>query len=129
MASQGAAQRAFVPVRRLRVHRDEQRLHLRLETYEPIDGQSIVVEIWPGADMSRGPWNTLVPGAQPPDGGDALMRRQGTHDFSLSIPITQLGIAGLRNIALRVGLVQRDSETCWVPAESPAVLILDSGQA
>jgi alpha-amylase/alpha-mannosidase (GH57 family) len=129
MASQGAAQRAFVPVRRLRIHRDEQSLHLRLETYEPIDGQGIVVEIWPGGDTSQNPWNAHLSGAQSPEDMVDLKIRRGFHDASLSVPIAPLGVGGLRSIALRVGLLGQDRENCWVPGESPALLLLDSGQS
>ena len=129
IASQGAAQRAYVPVRRLRVHRDEQSLHLKLETYEPIDGHGVVVEIWPGGDTSRSPWVAHLPGGQNEEGQDDLRSRRGSHDASLAIPIKPLGVSGLTNIALRVGLIQQDRENWWVPGDSPALLLLDSGQS
>lgn len=123
-ASQGAAQRAYVPVRRLRVHRDEQSLHLRVETYEPLDDQSILVNIWPNG-ASGEPWTARIAGA--PDAGDVRVRR-GTHAVSLAIPLATAGIAHAASIGLRVALERETGEPCWVPSETPTVLMLDSGQ-
>ena len=129
MASQGAAQRAFVPIRRLRIHRDEERMHMRLETYELLDSQKVVVEIWPGGDTNSAPWTANLSGVPSPDAREDVKTRRGAHDVALSIPLASLGLAGLKDIALRVGLAQENKETCWVPGETPAVLMLDSGQS
>ncbi len=128
-ASQGAAQRAFVPVRRLRVHRDEQSLHLRLETYEPMDGQQVVVDIWANGNASGEPWRAHVAGATPTEDTGGLRVRRGTHDVYLAIPLGAAGIGHSASIGLRVALVHGNGEMCWVPSESPAILMLDSGQA
>ncbi len=126
-ASQGAAQRAYVPVRRLRLHRDEQSLHLRLETYEPMENPNVIVDIWPTGDGTGAPWTAHLVGETSAEAGVRV--RRGTHDLYLSIPLGAAGIGRSASIGLRVALVQKDGEKCWVPSEAPAALVLDSIQA
>ena len=61
----------------------------------------------------------------------ALLRQRGGEvAFASALPSGQaIADVSLTNIALRVGLIQQDRENWWVPGDSPALLLLDSGQS
>lgn len=118
-ASLGAAQRASMPIRHLRACCDQERLHLRLETYEPLNGQSLIVEIWPDGDTARPPLSILLLDGGMLTEGNGVLARRDTDWAALAIPLAVLSTNRPGEIAMRVGLTQPSGERCWVPSETP----------
>lgn len=118
-ASLGATQRASVPVRHLRAFWDLEQLHLRLETYEPLDGQSLVVEIWPDGDTEREPLRIHLAGDGTLAEESAVLAHRDVDWAALAVPLAVLGANRLGDIAMRAALAQATGERCWVPSEIP----------
>jgi hypothetical protein len=125
-ASLGATQRASTPIRHLRACCDHEQLHLRVETCEPLDGQSLIVEIWPDSDTEREPWSIHLPGGEMRGAESGVMARRDTDWAALAIPLAALSAHRPAQISMRVSLVHPNGERCWVPSECPVPFLLIS---